>query len=87
MSDGTGTIATGGTAQPLLPNAGSREGFWVQNTSSGDLRISRDGAASSTAGLLLPPGALYESPAGMPVSGAISVWGATTGQTYSMGEW
>lgn len=87
MAESSGTITTGGAAQNVLPNTASRGGFWIQNTSSGNLRVSRESTASATVGLLLAPGALYESPAGMPVSGAISVWGATTGQTFSAGAW
>lgn len=81
------SITTGGTAQAALPANPARHGFYVQNTSSADMRINPDAAASSTVGILLRSGALYEAPLTLPASGVISVWGATTGQTYTCGDW
>ena len=37
MKDYSGTIATGGTSQELLPEKQNRRGFLIQNLSEGDL--------------------------------------------------
>jgi hypothetical protein len=86
-TDRSGTITLGGTAQTLTATNNARKGLTIQNTSSGDLRVSTRGTASSTAGILLKPGSLYEWPAhGVPVS-AVSIWGATTAQAFEAMEW
>ena len=84
--DRSGAIAAGGTAQTLSPANAARRGLFVQNVSNGDLRVSARGPASSAAGLLLAPGALYECPAHLTPTAAISVWGATAGQKFEAGE-
>lgn len=86
IADRSGAIAAGGTAQTLAAANAARRGLFVQNVSSGDLRVSARGGATGTAGLLLTPGALYEWPAHMTPTGAISVWGAATGQAFEAGE-
>jgi hypothetical protein len=85
-TDRSGTITTGGTAQVAMAANSTRKGVIVQNTSTGDLRISTTGTASSTAGIKLVAGAYWESPPGMVPSGAISIWGATTGQAFTAVE-
>lgn len=87
-TDRSGTITTGGTAQTLMAQNGSRRGFWVQNVSSGDLWISTVGtAAASQPSMKIAAGALYESPAHGVSTAAISIYGATTGQAFSAREW
>ncbi|WP_125468854.1 hypothetical protein [Methylomagnum ishizawai] len=84
--DASGTIAVGGTPQALLPANPARRGAWVQNLSAGDLWLSDVGAAAAAPpALKLVPGAYYEWP--YPTDGAVSVFGATTGQAYSAREW
>lgn len=77
----TGSIATGGTAVTVAAVTGAVE-RWLQNTSSGDLRVrlSAAGAASSTAGAIVNPRGVYlwTDP-----KAAVSVWGETTGQTWA----
>lgn len=86
-TDRSGTITTGGTAQTLMAANSSRRGFFIQNNSNGTLTISSVGTASTTAGLVLLPGQLYEAPtSGVPLT-AISILGATTGQRFDAREW
>lgn len=85
----SGTVTLGGTAQALMAGNPGRKGFFVQNNSSGDLWINELGNAAAAAqpALRLVPGAYYESPiTGCPV-GAISIFGATTGQAFTAREW
>ncbi|MEI6419730.1 MAG: hypothetical protein WCO82_11730 [Sphingomonadales bacterium] len=86
-TDRSGTIATAGSAQELAAANAARTGLTLQNTSSGDLRVSSRGAASASAGILIKSGDLYTWPAhGTPV-GAISIWGAASGQSFEAMEW
>lgn len=86
-TDRSGTVTTGATAQQLMAANSSRRGFFVQNNSTGILTISSVGTASTTAGLVLQPGQLYEAPStGVPLT-AISILGATTGQRFDAREW
>lgn len=84
----SGTITTGGQAQPLAATNAARTGFWIQNLGTGDLWLSFTGTASAgQPSLKLPAGALYESPAHGVPRGAISVYGATTGHAFTAMEW
>jgi len=92
MKECSGTITTGGEAQTLLVEGtgatNNRRGFFVQNTSSGDLFI-RFGADASAAGssIKLLAGAYYETPASYQGDARVSIFGATTGQSFAAGEW
>ena len=85
------TVTTGGTAQDLMPANAARNGWCIQNQSTGDLRIRSKGSAGSNVAtldqnsLLLPAGAYYEAPHASPH--AFSVIGATTGQAFFATEW
>jgi hypothetical protein len=91
----SGFIVVGGTAQVLMAANLGRMGWWLQNTSGGDLWID-DGDASNAAKIALSgittdsfrvaAGATYASPIGAASTNAISIWGATSGQTYSCRE-
>lgn len=87
LTDRSGTITSGGTAQTLMASNSSRKGWWVQNTSSGDLWINEIGGAAVVGGssIRLTPGSLYEPP--VLATYAISIIGATTGQTFAGREW
>lgn len=82
----SGTVTTGGTAQVLAAANSLRGGITVQNTSAGDLRVNPWGTASSTAGFRVSVGQLLVLDAPHCGVGAISIWGATTGQTFVGGE-
>lgn len=81
-----GSITTGGAAQSLAASNSTRRGITVQNTSTGDLRVSPWGTASSSAGYKVAAGDLLVLDAPHCGVGAISIWGATTGQTFIGGE-
>lgn len=88
VTDRSGTITAGGTAQVLMPANPNRFGYSVQNNSSGDLWISEiTTAVANQPSLKIPAGALYECPwYYVPVT-AISIIGATTGQAFCAREW
>lgn len=87
-TDKSGTITAGGTAQNAIASNAARKGFEIQNQSSGNLWFSTLAAAvTSQPSVLLPPGALYETPLGGSGTGALSVIGATTGQAFAAREW
>jgi len=84
----SGTITAGGTAQSLFTAIVARRGLWVQNLSTGDLWISDAGtAAAAQPSLRIPAGALYEAPLNGVPTGAVSIFGATTGQAFAAREW
>lgn len=91
ITDLSGTIATGGTAQALVAANELRRGYSVMNLSSGNLFINDvGGTAVSTltgASITIIPGALYESPRDQRPTQAISILGATTAQAFAAREW
>lgn len=88
ISDRSGQITTGGTAQVLLAANSQRRGFWVQNLSDADLWINDLGVASAARpGIRLVAGALYEAPASSCPTAEISIFGANTAQSFSAREW
>ncbi|MDR6389255.1 hypothetical protein [Paraburkholderia phenoliruptrix] len=90
LTDRSGTIATGGTAQQLAAANASRKGWRLQNTSNGDLWFNDTGGTASAAGagsFKLASGGYYETPVGGSSQTAISIFGATTAQTFSASEW
>ena len=86
-ADRSGVVAAGGTAQTLMAANPARRGFCVQNNSNAALTVSSVGTASTSAGLILQPGQLYEPPAGGVPTAAISILGAATGQRFDAREW
>lgn len=85
--DLSGTIAAGGTAQALAPLNKAREQLMIQNLSSADIYWSEVGDASATQpSFRVAPGQLYENPPDGCPQGAISIFGATTGQAFSARE-
>lgn len=88
ITDKSGTITAGETAQALLAINNKRIGFWIQNTSEGDLWISDVGTAEvAGSSLKLAVGSVYESPMMGCTSGAVSIYGATTGQSFACREY
>ncbi|MGU3286442.1 hypothetical protein [Methylobacterium mesophilicum] len=84
----SGTIAAGGTSQPLMPANTSRRGFVIQNQSPGDLYI--NGLATATAdqnSLKISSGDYYETQINHVGTGALSIIGATTGQAFYSREY
>ncbi|WP_031431822.1 hypothetical protein [Methylomicrobium agile] len=84
----SGTITTGGTAQQLAASNLNRRGWSLRNNSEGSLWVSDVGTADySKDSLEIKPGELYETPYGGQSSGAISIIGQTTGQSFTAREW
>lgn len=91
MTDRSGTITAGGTAQALAAANGARNGLFVQNPSAntGSLWITEQGvnAVESEPSIEIPPGMAFEYPeTAIPVT-AISIIGATTGMGFAAREW
>lgn len=89
LTDRSGTITTGNTAQTLMASNSSREGWYIRNNSSASLWINELGstAVQSQPSLEIKTGELYESPAGGATLSAISIIGSTTGQSFTAREW
>ncbi len=88
LVDKSGSITSGGVAQNLAAANLSRRGYLIQNISSGDLWFSTLGTASAeSSSLKLTPGQAYETQQGGVGTGAISIFGATTGQKFIAREW
>lgn len=87
-TDRSGSITTGGTAQVLMAANASRRAWSIQNTSTVDLWVNEIGATAVLAppSIWLQPGAYYESQASYCSPSAISIIGATTGQTFTARE-
>lgn len=84
----SGTITAGATAQSLLAADPGRNGFWIQNDSTGDLWINDLGDAAATQpSMWLPPGSFYQTELNAAPKAAISIYGATTGQAFAAREW
>lgn len=77
----SGTVTAGGVAQTFAALNPMRRRYSFQNLSVADLYI-EEGATATTSSLRIPAGALYESEIGAQPTGALSVYGATTGQAF-----
>ncbi len=88
-SDGSGAVATGGSAQTLFGGIVPVNGFVVQNNSSAALWISDVGVASAGGASiqLAANGGLFATPSGYKPAGAVSLYGATTGQGFAARRW
>ncbi len=88
-SDGSGAVAAGGTAQSLFGGVVPVNGFLVQNNSSAALWISDVGAASAGGASiqLIAGGGIFATPPGYRPAGAVSLFGATTGQIFAARRW
>ena len=88
-SDGSGAVATGGSAQMLFGGAVPINGFLVQNNSAGDIWLCDVGIASPGGASihLLANGGLFATPPGYKPAGAVSLYGATTGQIFAARRW
>jgi hypothetical protein len=87
--DRSGSITLGNQAQTVMAVNNNRHGCFVQNTSAGDEWLSETTATAviGSPSIWLPSGAFFTcSPNGVPTV-AISIIGATTGQTFSAREW
>jgi len=87
--DGSGTVAAGGSAQTLFGGAVPQNGFLVQNNSSAALWVSDVGAASAGGASIqiAANGGVFATPSGYKPAGAVSLYGATTGQSFAARRW
>jgi hypothetical protein len=86
----SGTVTTGGVAQQLAGAFATRKGCAIQNQSAADLWISDVGTAAATQpSIKVPAGAQYlcGGGGGGAPGGALSIFGATTGQAFAGREW
>lgn len=89
MSNQSGAIVLGGTAQTIVPPSTYRKQFSLQNISAGDLWVRYDGqpAAVDAAGSFqVVAGAVFFLDQDDYPFNLISIVGATTGQKYSAVE-
>lgn len=88
-SDGSGTVAAGGSAQTLFGGLVPINGFLVQNNSSAALWVSDAGVASAGGASiqLAASGGVFVTPSGYKPAGAVSLFGATTGQAFAARRW
>jgi len=88
-SDGSGTLAAGGSAQTLFGGIVPSNGFLVQNNSSAVLWMSDVGTASAGGASiqLAANGGTFATPSGYKPAGAVSLFGATTGQAFAARRW
>jgi hypothetical protein len=88
-SDGSGTLATGGSAQTLFGGIVPSNGFLVQNNSSAALWLSDAGTASAGGASIqiAANGGTFATPTGYKPAGAVSIFGATTGQAFAGRRW
>src|SRR5712691_12528754 len=84
-SDGSGTLATGGSAQMLFGGIVPANGFLVQNNSSGALWLSDAGTASAGGASIqiAANGGIFATPSSYKPAGAVSIFGATTGHAFA----
>jgi hypothetical protein len=88
-SDGSGTVATGGSAQTLFGGTAPVNGYLVQNNSSAVLWVSDVGAAANGGASIqiAANGGLFATPSGYKPAGPVSLYGATTGQAFAARRW
>jgi hypothetical protein len=85
MTDASGTVTTGGTAQVGVAANPNRSWFFFSNQSVGDLYIRFDGvAAIAPTSILVPTRTSFVMDHGYVDTGAVSVFGATTAQAYTL---
>jgi len=89
VSDGSGTIAAGGSAQMLFGGIVPANGFLVQNNSSAALWICDVGTASAGGASvqIAANGGIFATPSGYRPGGAVSLFGGTTGQAFAGRRW
>ena len=88
-SDGSGTVATGGSPQTLFGGAVPASGFLVQNNSSAAIWINDTGIASNGGASIqiAADGGIFATPSGYKPGGAVSLYGAATGQAFAARRW
>lgn len=84
LTDGSGTITTGGVAQQIFASNSAREYFFIQNNGGQALWINfGTTAVQNQPSIRIDPGSSYESPSHFVSNESVSVIGPTTGQTFT----
>ena len=88
-SDGSGTVAAGGSAQLLFGGVVPANGYLVQNNSASALWICDVGTASAGGASvqIAANGGVFATPSGYRPGGAVSLFGGTTGQVFAARRW
>lgn len=87
-SDGSGTVAAGGTAQTLFGGITPVNGWLVANNSVAILYVCDVGAAiAGGASIPVAPGTVFATPPGYKPAGPVSLFGMTTGQSFAARRW
>ena len=88
-SDGSGSLAAGGSPQTLFGGAVPANGFLVQNNSSAALWVCDTGIASNGGASLqlAANGGIFVTASGYKPAGAVSLYGATAGQVFAARRW
>ena len=91
LIDGSGTIATGGTAQQLFGGTTPAHGFMVYNVDGANIlwiSLTTTAAANTAQSIPLPPmGGNFVTPMGFVPIGAISIIGQSSGQQFTAIKW
>lgn len=86
--DGSGSITTGGQAQPMFSGQAPINGYLIANNSAGTLYHSDVGTASAGgASLPIAPGATFMTPPGYKPNGAVSIFGAVISAQFAARRW
>ena len=85
-ADYSGTITAGGTAQTIIQANPSRHGVLVMNNSDTDMVLGVGHTATATKGIVLVPGAYWESPTNFIPTDQISLFCATTSKEFTAYE-
>lgn len=87
-TDDSGIVTSGGTAQTLFGGIIPVNGWLVANNSSATLYVSDVGEAMpGGASIPIPAGTAFTTPSGYKSAGAVSLYGAITGQVYAARRW
>ena len=88
VSNGDGTVTTGGSAQTLFSGAVPANGYMIQNTSAHDMWINDEGTAAVGSGIYLASkSAPFITPPGYKPPGVVSLLGTTTSDTFVARRW
>lgn len=84
LTDGSGTITTGGTSQQIFAANATRQYLFVQNLSTGNLYINFGAAATQGSGsILLLPNSSFVMEDQTVTNQTVNIIGATTAQAFT----
>lgn len=86
--DGSGTVIAAGAAQILFGGIIPANGWLIANNSTDTLYVSDVGVAiPGGAAIPIPAGGVFATPCGYKPAGAVSLYGAATGQAFAARRW